>query len=185
MKTLVIHPDDRSTDFLRPVYHNLPCTTVITGDTTAEELIDAIRAHDQIIMLGHGTPLGLFNISNIGQNLLCIESQHTDILRDKKCIYIWCNADQFIHAHRLPGLYTGMFISEVDEANYCGISTEQRHVDDSNNLFAELLGKYLVKYTNNYGAVYRAVEEEYGKLAEVNAVAKYNHERWYLGNQCT
>ena len=55
-------------------------------------------------------------------------------------------------------------------------------MDDSNNLFAELLGKYLANYTTDYEAVYWAIEEEYGKLAEVNVVAKYNHDRWYVNN---
>ena len=180
MKTLVIHPDDRSTDFLRPIYQNIPDATVITKNISAHTLRDVIRVSDQIIMLGHGSPSGLFNVSGIGQGLFAIGSYHADMLRNKKCIYIWCNADQFVREHNLPGLYTGMFISEVAEANYCRVLTEQKQVDDSNNLFAELLGKYLVNYTTDYEAVYWAIEEEYGKLAEVNAVAKYNHERWYV-----
>jgi len=30
-KILIIHPDDRSTDFLKPIYEKLPNITVITG----------------------------------------------------------------------------------------------------------------------------------------------------------
>ena len=180
MKTLVIHPDDRSTDFLRPIYQNIPGATIVTKNITYKTLIEVIKANDQIIMLGHGSPSGLFNVSNIGHGLFTIGGQHAELLMDKKCIYIWCNADQFVREHNLPGLYTGMFISEVAEARYCNVITEQKQVDTSNNLFAELLGKYLANYTTDYEAVYWAIEEEYGKLAEVNAVAKYNHERWYV-----
>lgn len=180
MKTLVIHPDDRSTDFLRPIYQNIPGATVITKNITYETLMDVIRANDQIIMLGHGAPSGLFNISRIGQGLFAIGSQHADLLRDKKCIYIWCNADQFVHTHNLPGLYTGMFISEVSEASYCRVLTEQKQVDTSNNLFAELLGKQLIETPNDYEAIHSVIKSEYGKLAETNTVARYNWERWYV-----
>ena len=185
MKTLVIHPDDRSTDFLRPIYQNIPGVTVVTKDITAETLRKVIAANEQIIMLGHGSPSGLFNVSGIGSGLFAIGSQHADILRDKKCIYIWCNTDQFVRTHNLPGLYTGMFISEVAEANYCKVIAEQTQVDESNNLFAELLGKQLVNYKDDYEAIYFAIEEEYGKLAEVNAVAKYNWDRWYINTSVT
>ena len=179
MKTLVIHPDDRSTDFLRPIYQNIPGATIITKNIAAHTLRDVIRVNEQIIMLGHGSPSGLFNVSDIGHGLFAIGGQHADILRDKKCIYVWCNADQFVRTHNLPGLYTGMFISEVAEARYCNVLTEQKQVDTSNNLFAGLLGKYLVNYTNDYEAVYWAIEEGYSALAADNAVAKYNCERWY------
>ena len=180
MKTLVIHPDDRSTDFLRPIYQNIPDATVITKNITAHTLMGVIRANDQIIMLGHGSPFGLFNVSGIGQGLFAIGSQHADLLRDKKCIYIWCNADVFVRRHNLPGLYTGMFISEVAEAEYCKVLTEQKQVDTSNDLFAELLGKQLIKTSNDYEAIHSAIKTEYGVLAADNAVAEYNLDRWYI-----
>ena len=64
MKTLVIHPKDRSTDFLKPIYHGRNDTTVITGGCTKEDVNDAIDKHDHIIMLGHGTPQGLLAMGN-------------------------------------------------------------------------------------------------------------------------
>ena len=185
MKTLVIHPDDRSTDFLKPIYSNLPDTTVVTENMSQPALRAAIKEHDQIIMLGHGSPSGLFNVSSMGHSFFTISDSHAELLRDKKNVFIWCNADQYVKRHNLPGLFTGMFISEVEEANYCRVLTEQAHVDTSNNLFAELLGEQLVKYKDDYEAIYFAIEEEYGKLAEVNAVAKYNWDRWYINTSVT
>lgn len=58
MKTLVIHPKDKTTDFLKPIYHGRDWT-VITGNCTKEEVAKAIDEHDHIIMMGHGTPQGL------------------------------------------------------------------------------------------------------------------------------
>jgi hypothetical protein len=41
------------------------------------------------------------------------------------------------------------------------------------------MGEQLVKNAGNYEAIYYAINESYGGLAAVNAVAKYNHERWF------
>ncbi len=182
MKTLVIHPDDRSTDFLRPIYSGLQGTTVITKNITAETLMSVIRANDRIIMLGHGSPSGLFNVSGIGVGLFAIGSQHVDVLATKECIYIWCNADQFIDKHNLSGLYSGMFVSEVAEAVYCGLPpVTQAQVDQSNDEFARVLGSTLVE-TPDLERVHSVVRSEYRMLAENNDVAKYNVERWYYIN---
>ena len=139
MKTLVIHPDDRSTDFLRPIYQNIEGATVLTKDVSANRLEKEIRSHDQILMMGHGTPSGLLNCARIGRGYLTIGEQHVKLLRDKRCIFIWCNADQFVERHSLKGLYTGMFISEVGEAVFCKVPADQEAVDTSNSRFADLL----------------------------------------------
>ena len=38
MKTLIIHPNDRSTDFLSPIYQSVINATVITGGISKDEL---------------------------------------------------------------------------------------------------------------------------------------------------
>lgn len=67
MRKLVIHPKDRSTDFLKPIYHGRNDTTVITEGRTTEEVNEAIAKHDHIIMLGHGTPQGLLAMGNFNK----------------------------------------------------------------------------------------------------------------------
>jgi hypothetical protein len=62
MKTLVIHPADRSTDFLCPIYEPVKNKTVITGGITKEQLRKYIRDHDRIQIMGHGSPAGLFGV---------------------------------------------------------------------------------------------------------------------------
>ena len=61
MKTLIIHPDDRSTDFLRAIYAPLKNYTLITMGTR-KEVNELIKSHDRIIMCGHGTPYGLLSV---------------------------------------------------------------------------------------------------------------------------
>ena len=110
MKTLVIHPKDTTTDFLSLIYEDKDWT-VITDNISKSALKRQIKAHDRIVMLGHGMETGL-----IGFNRLVIDSNLVYLLREKHCVCIWCNADKFVLKYGLKGFYTGMIISEVQEA---------------------------------------------------------------------
>ena len=180
MKTLIIHPDDRSTDFLRPIYQNIKGATVLTKNISGKQLEKEIQSHDQILMMGHGSPSGLFSMSKIGEGTFIVGEKQVPLLRDKHCIFIWCNADQFVSRHRLKGLYTGMFISEVGEANYCKVPADQETVDVSNSRFADLLGDVLTEGKADYSKVFEHVKTFYGKLATINEIADYNNQRWYF-----
>jgi hypothetical protein len=180
MNTLIIHPDDRSTDFLKPIYGNITNPTLITGGVTREEIHELIRSHDRIMMMGHGSPWGLFSVSKfkvLDSYIISNEEVHL-LLQKKNNVFIWCNADKFVNRHELKGLYSGMFISEVGEALYCGLpGTLQETVNESNDSFADMLGKVIDEPL--YKA-YRDIKQQYKILAESNPVAKYNYERLYL-----
>ena len=77
MKTLVIHPQDSTTDMLSVIYDNKDWT-VITTNVSKSHLKMQIKNHDRIVMLGHGTELGL-----IGFNHYVIDSKFVYLLRDK------------------------------------------------------------------------------------------------------
>ena len=185
IKTLVIHPNDRSTDFLRPIYEGIENKTVITGGIDKTELRELIKSHDRVIMLGHGVPGGLFAMGqfNFQEFEYLIGVNEVELLREKKDnVYVWCNADVYFNKHDLYGFSTSMFISEVGEAMYCGLpGTKQDVVDESNNYFAELLGKLLPD--KPLTEVYKIVKEKYGKLAESNNVAKYNVNGFHFRNK--
>jgi len=179
MKTLVIHPEDRSTDFLKPIYANIKHKTVLSKNISRNKLLAAVRLHDIIIMLGHGSSSGLFNVSGIGKGVMVVGESLVEELRDKQLIAIWCNADKFIEHHSLPALYSGMFISEVSEARYCNVQGDQVMVNESNNTFAALLGRMLTETSMDLEKTHDMVLESYEELGEVNAVAKYNSDRFY------
>src|ERR1035437_860766 len=110
MKTLVIHPPDASTDFLKVIYEGKDWALINTNPST-KFLKEQINLHDRIIMLGHGTEEGL-----LGFGRYVIDSTLVYLLREKECVAVWCNADQFVGKYGLKGFYTGMIISEIDEA---------------------------------------------------------------------
>ena len=185
MKTLIIHPDDRSTDFLRPIYRGLKDATVLTKDISRRRLEKEIRSHDQILMLGHGSPHGLLNVAGIGEGYLSISEKQVPLLRDKHCIFIWCNADQFVRRHQLNGLFTGMFISEVKEADFCGVPADQGTVDASNSRFADLLGQAILQAPEDFNQIFEHVKVSYEELATVNEIASYNSQRGYFRQSIT
>lgn len=183
MKTLIIHPQDGSTDFLKPIYETIPDKTVIRGESPAKmnikELNELIKSHDRIMMMGHGCPSGLFSFG-LFKNAkgLVINKDTVELLKEKtNNVYIWCNADMFVKHYNLKGFYSGMFISEVGEAWGCNVRNQtHKEVDESNNKFSEILSKYI---NEDSESIRKKVTEEYGLLGETNLVARYNNERLF------
>ena len=180
-KTLVIHPKDRSTEFLKPIYEKIPDVTVCEGGITKKVLKELIQEHDRVIMLGHGCPQGLFNVGGFlidGRGGLIIDSTTVPFLETKKDnIYIWCNADKFVNQFLLKGFYSGMFISEVGEAYYCGVYKPTKNmVKESNDGFSIILGNHVNKSSDE---IFESVVHEYSVLSDINPVANYNCGRLY------
>ena len=50
-------------------------------------------------------------------------------LRDKTCIGIWCYANKFAEKYRLHGLFSGMIISELQEAIDLGVQATKDEID--------------------------------------------------------
>lgn len=166
MKTLVLHPTDPSTDFLKEIYRDKNFTVINDPLTTERELKKQINNHSRVIMMGHGWAGGLFGFRNTR-----FDMRFVPLLREKLCVCIWCNADEFFKRHELIGFYTGMFISEVGEANYFGIKVTQEEIDYSNNLFAGLMNQYI-----NYFHIFDLIKESYVGDCPV---IRFNNERLY------
>lgn len=179
MKTLIIHPEDASTSFLDIVYASVEDKTIITGGVSKTDVIKLINEHDRIMMMGHGSPGGLFAVGKFpGSGAYIIDQTIVPYLKNKdNSVFIWCNADKFVDIFGLKGFYSGMFISEVGEAYYCGLpGTEQEQVDESNYGFCNIISKYINEDKN---IIHENVKKEYGLIAEQNPVAFYNNNRLY------
>lgn len=168
MKTLVVHPKDPTTEFLSKIYEGKNWTVFngLREDISQKEFFELVKAHDRIIMMGHGAPSGLF-YSHIDYRI-------TPILRKKQCVCIWCNADKFVYAYDLEGFYTGMFISEVEEARWFNIDTTQKEIDFSNHLFTDLVAENIDK---DVTTLHQILKENY--YSAECPVINYNNERLY------
>ena len=179
--TLIIHPEDESTSFLKHIYSNRKNVLVVSGKVTKLALLNMVLEHDRVIMMGHGSPDGLLAMNQFETDSpFIVDESFIDVLSKKNSIYIWCNADEFVNKYNLKGFYTGMFISEVGEAIYCGLTAvRELEVDESNYFFSNLVGQYI---NRKIEIIHKKVKEGYGKLAEFNTVANYNYNRLYLNS---
>lgn len=179
MSTLIIHPKDTTTTFLEPIYASIKEKTLVTGGTTKNELRKLIKNHKRIIMLGHGTPMGLLSIGQFNDDFYVIDDSFADLLSEKENnICIWCHASEFMSFNKLCGFGSGMFISEIEEAIYCNIcGIHQNLVDESNNCFASIMSKFI---NHPLDVLYENVIQAYGKLADTNPIVVYNLSRLFL-----
>jgi hypothetical protein len=176
MKTLVIHPKDKSTDFLKPIYAGITDATVVTGGVGKDEIRELIKQHERVIMLGHGAPGGLFGVGEFGGWSYIIDSTMVEALSNKpNNIYVWCNANAFIDQHpTLQGFYSGMFISEVGEARIYKIDASQEVVNESNDLFAKLVGNHIDLDSKTI-----ATNAQFFYHIPGNEVSAFNNQRMY------
>ena len=180
MSTLIIHPKDPSTDFLKPIYAPIKDKSGIWGGIRKTHLMKLIEDHERIIMLGHGSPRGLLSMGQfyMAGNYI-IDWSMVELLSQKtQNIFIWCHADQFVQGYGLQGLFSGMFISEVSEAFYCGLKNcTQKVIDESNSLFADIVSRNINKPIDE---LWQSIVREYTILAKTNPIAKFNLDRLNL-----
>lgn len=182
MKTLVIHPEDHTTEFLTTIYANLNNKTVIKGGVSKSELRELIEAQDRVLMLGHGSPYGLLSRGQFFEvGLYVIDASMAPTLKKKSnCMYIWCYADQFVQKNGLSGLCTGMFISERGEADIYGFDEVDINLIEQSNLsFAYMFSKYS---NEPLDVLYSKLLDEYDLLSKTNPIARFNYERLYLAD---
>lgn len=123
-----------------------------------------IEQHDRIIMLGHGTPDGL-----LGFGTYVVDMYHSEYLRRKICVCIWCHAIDFAVKHDLKGFATGMFISEPREASYYNVIAQQEEIEASNRFFAQTMREVIDDPIR--------VKDLY--VSNSNPIVKYNSQRMF------
>lgn len=139
---LVIHPSDQTTDFLRPLYEGREDVQLVTGKESRKEfgsILFHLHPGEKVMLLGHGSPAGLFRLEEDGEYRLYVGHPMVYALRKHPVIGIWCHADLFARKEHLHGLFSGMIVSEMKEAQEYGISCSQEDLDRENANFVERL----------------------------------------------
>ncbi len=183
MRALIVHPKDKTTDFLKTIYAPIQDKTVITGGVTKSELRKLIENHDRVIMLGHGTPIGLLSVGQFPDaGSYVIDYSYTDLLSSKKGnIFIWCYADQFVKRNGLNGFFSGMFISEFGESFNLGYYVADRNlIKESNECFASIVSQNIHQ---PLVVMFENVLQEYRILGKTNPIAQFNLERLFLSER--
>lgn len=183
--SVIIHPNDNSTRFLKRLYSGFG-TPVVADETFNNKGIREFITQNEdkvVVMLGHGCPDGLFaprknknypdGIDQFGR--LIINSTHVDMLRKHTCVGIWCYAVDFARKYGLHGLFSGMIISELSEAQDCGFNEFMRpEIDMYNQDFAEALHDCIEKYPLN-----QVPEAMAAYVSNPNRLEEFNYNNLY------
>lgn len=138
----VVHATDPTTQVLSLLYQlREDVRMLITERNSSSDVQRAIRADNVIMMLGHGNEYGLFSKpdKNGDYRRFLIADRHVQFLRDKTCIGIWCYANKFAEKYRLHGLFSGMIISELQEAIDMGVPATKDEIDKEMEKFTTRL----------------------------------------------
>ena len=172
MKTLFIHPTDPSTDFCKIIYEDYrdqDDVTILTGTRIPSTIIKkALVENDRIVFIGHGTEYGL--LDKIGFRYV-ITAADLQFFRNKPVVCMWCNANIFAEKHNLNAFATGMFVSEKSEAEWYRLSTDQKLIDESNELFCRILSRCVFDDPKDIRTTI-----ERGYKSSTNPIVKFNRE---------
>ena len=141
----IIHANDPTTKFLSQLYETREDVSAhIDESSTNAHVRNAIRRDSTIMMLGHGNEHGLFSKPNKKgkYDRLLVTDRHVQFLRGKTCIGIWCHADQFAKNYGLHGLFSGMIISEMQEAIDWNIHTTQEEMEKFASRLRDCIAQY-------------------------------------------
>ena len=136
-----------------------------------------IQKAEEIWLLGHGTEWGLLDMHSKFGVLEIVGSKHVEFLRNKKVIGIWCNANIFAEKYKLTGLFSGMVISEMQEAFDWGISTTKEEIAEENLNFASDLYQ-CIKYADQLSEVPKMMRKRLEKES-CSDLVKFNYESIY------
>lgn len=143
---LVIHPTDNTTTVLSQLYKGTDSKVVnqSVNRREIEHLLYHCPRRERIMLLGHGSDKGLFSRTDNTTpefDRIIVGHSHAYHLRRHggNIIGIWCHADKFARKEGLHGLFSGMIISDKQEAEEYGIITLQHLIDEANGvMFAKL-----------------------------------------------
>ena len=169
---LVIHANDPTTRVLSRLYESREDYYLRLDERSSNAaVIRAVKDADSVMMLGHGNSFGLFSTPDKkGQyRRLLVDSGHVQFLRGKPCIGIWCYANEFAKQYKLQGLFSGMIISELHEAEENNIPASQEEVDTEMEKFVIRL-RYCIETGDLQNIPVRMLEldDVHSPLTELN-----------------
>lgn len=167
---LVIHPKDDTTDFLRTLYDGMEEVGVVTGGGSRNRLASRLYhlpRGEPVMLLGHGGPDGLYRREGDGYRCFVGRSMGYS-LRRHPLIGIWCHSVLFAKRNGLHGLFSGMVVSEMDEAREYGILTTEKELRAENARFAATL-RSLLESGVPTGRIPALMKEAAGEGPEVRA----------------
>lgn len=134
MTIIYSNSGDRDTGLLQIIWQGLHIDRYIVichDDEDYEDAVDEALAteNDTLILCGHGTTQGLLH-PNLNSGQYIIHENNVHLIHARNVIGSWCYAADFAETHHLHGFFTGMFISNENEAARHGIAFAQSDYND-------------------------------------------------------
>ncbi len=179
---LVIHPKDITTSVLTGLYKGTESKVFDqkASKREIERLLHHCPQRERIMLLGHGSDNGLFSRTDdrIPEfDRIIVGHSHAYYLRHHgaNMVGIWCHADKFARKEGLHGLFSGMIISEKEEAEVYGIITLQHHIDEVNEVMFAKLRRLL-----DDEVPLHEIPERMKELNDTHSlIADFNYENFY------
>ena len=175
---LVIHPKDSSTDFLSALYENAEGVTCLRGEDSRKALTKILYHRPEgetFLLIGHGSPDGLFRKEEDGYHCYVGRSM-AYCLKRHPVIGVWCNANLFAEATGLHGLFTGMVISEMEEALQYEVRTTEEELERENAALAENYRRVL-----DEGGCFREMRDKLMRLGDHDSeLTRFNYNSIYV-----
>lgn len=128
---------------LSSIYEGLGNVKVFNSYLQREEALAAIAAapkEEPVLLLGHGSPWGLLDM----RYGTVVRDCDADLLRDRpNLVGIWCYASTYAYKHSLTGFFSGMFISEPEEAYMNCVEASDEEIAFCADDFARRFGDML------------------------------------------
>lgn len=130
---------DRDTAMLEQIWQGIPNVNVVhitQWDEYAEQQVDEAIASETgtLLLCGHGSPYGLMAPRSLTE--YTVHRMNAPTIQAQSIIGIFCYAADFAHNVGLSGLYSGMFLSNIEEAEmYCVRTTDDEIFDGALEVF--------------------------------------------------
>lgn len=179
---IVIHPNDKTTSFLKQIYAGKKNVTLIDETWTNRSIMETIGSAENdepILMLGHGCDKGLFAPHNLIQFArVIVDDRIANLLKEHTCIGIWCYANEFAEKYELHGLFSGMVVSDADEAIDNCIDFDGEDIDACNNQYASDLEYCLRNYSlQDVPKMMLEMQDYHSELKDFNYNSLYYYEK--------
>lgn len=183
----VVHANDPTTRVLSQLYDGRADVSCRVAERSASSDVQrALRASDAVMMLGHGNSYGLFSTPDKhGQYVRhIISSKQVEWLRGKTCIGIWCYANEFADSYGLQGLFSGMIISEPEEAEREHIAATEAEIRRETEKFARRLRHCIDTYGIEETPMrMKELDDVHSELTNYNYGNLYYHGKEWLLRQ--
>ena len=179
---LVIHPTDKTTEMLSILYEGLGARLIETDCSNKKMgyLLRHTSPSERIMLLGHGSDKGLYYRKNDKEedfDGIIVGHPQAYYLR-KHCggiIGIWCHAVEFAKKEGLHGLFSGMIISEMSEAEEYGVATDKESMEQTNRIMFTQLRRLL-----DNGTPLHEIPECLKALGTTESdLSRFNYDRFY------